>query len=287
MSPTDRVHSGERRLWRAYEPIHAICYFHPQFASTMSETGLTGWWNGYFAGRAAPLGPTPPQVVTSLFYGFSPAMVARAVPKIWTRITPEAAIEARLDAAEWVLAEHADAGSRDELRRVTDDLERVIDTLSFDGRALASAWYSVPRPTSVLQRLWLATTVLREHRGDGHVIAATATGFTGLEAAMTHIATGQVSRRIIQENRGWTDAQWASARRALLDRGILSDEQTLTPRGTALRDRIEDLTDQLAASSLLLSDTPGGTIHVLTSLARALIDRGAVPASNPIGVPRP
>lgn len=287
MSTTDRVQSAERRLWRAYEPIHAICYFHPHFAATMNETGLTGWWNGYFAGRAAPLGPTPSQVVTSLFYGFSPAMVDRAVPKIWTRVSPEAAIEARFDAAETVLAEHAGAGSLDDLHRVTDGLERAIDALPFDGRALASAWHSVRRPDSILQRLWLAATILREHRGDGHVIAATANGLTGLEASITHIASGQVSRRVIQENRGWTDEQWQIAHLALRERGILADDDSLTTRGTALRDRIEDLTDQLAAPSVHALNDAAGTIDVLTSLARLLVDRGAVPVPNPIGVPRP
>lgn len=287
MSSTDRDHRAARRLWRAYEPIHAICYFHPHFAESMSEAGLTGWWNGYFAGRAAPLGPTPPQVVTSLFYGFSPAMVARAVPKIWTRITPEAVIDVRFEAAETVLAEYADTGSLDDLRRVTDDLERAIDTLAFDGRALASAWHSVPRPDSMLTRLWLAATVLREHRGDGHVIAATANGLTGLETSITHVATGQVNSRIIRERRGWTEEQWDTAHRALRERGVLAADDTLTTNGAALRDRIEDLTDQLAAPSVQALTDAATTIDVLTSLARHLIDRGAVPNPNPVGVPRP
>ena len=70
----------ERRFWRVYEPVHAVCYFDPAFAAAMVEAGLTGGWNGYFAGRAFPLGAPPAQVVTALFYGFAPAMVARANP---------------------------------------------------------------------------------------------------------------------------------------------------------------------------------------------------------------
>ncbi|WP_099024372.1 SCO6745 family protein [Mycolicibacterium palauense] len=277
----------ERRLWRAYEPVHAISYFHPRFAAVMAETGLTGWWNGYFAGRAAPLGPTPPQVVTALFYGFAPAMVARAIPKIWTRIAPETAVQARLTAAESVLSEQACAGSAEDLRRVTDNLERVVDALAFDGRALAGAWQSVQRPSSLLGRLWLATTILREHRGDGHVIAATASGLTGLEAAITHIAAGQVNRDVLQPSRGWSDEQWEAARCALGERGVLADDDTLTSRGTSLRDRVEDITDQLASATVHALDDAAWTIDILTRLARTLVDRGAVPIPNPIGVPRP
>lgn len=286
--PASNAHQNpQRRLWRAYEPVHAICYFHPRFPEALVETGLTGWWNGYFAGRAAPLGVTPVQVVTALFYGFAPAMVARAIPKIWTRITPVDAIQSRLTTAETVLAEHASAGSTQDLRRVADNLARVIDALDFDGRALASAWHSVPRPSSTLGRLWLAATILREHRGDGHVIAATACGLTGLQASVTHIAAGQVDREVLRRSRGWSDHEWESAERELRERDILSAPDTLTSRGVSLRDRVEDLTDQLASPQGSALDDAGWTIEILTSLARTLVDSGAVPVPNPIGVPRP
>ncbi|MDZ7883585.1 MAG: hypothetical protein U5N53_12020 [Mycobacterium sp.] len=276
-----------RRLWRACEPIHAVCYFHPRFAVSMEEVGLTGGWNGYFAGRSAPLRTTSPPVVAALFYGFAPTMVARAIPKIWTRITPEAAVQARFVAAEAVLAEHIDGACADDLRRATDNLERVIDALTFDGRALAAAWQSIGRPQGLFERLWLATTVLREYRGDGHVIAATGCGLTGLQAAITHIATGQVNRDVLQRNRGWTDDQWEAARNELSDRGILTPQGALTSRGTSLRDRVEDITDELAAATVRTVDHPGWTVDVLTRLARTLVERRAVPIPNPMGVPKP
>lgn len=253
----------------------------------MAESGLTGWWNGYFAGRAAPLGPTPPEVVTALFFGFSPSMVARAVPKIWTRITPQAAVEARLSAADQVLGEHVSAGSTDDLRRVTDNLERAVDGLGFDGRALAGAWCAVDRPAGLCRRLWLSTTILREHRGDGHVAAATAAGLSGLQASMTHIADGRVTREIIQANRGWTDEQWDDAFRELVERDILTPAGALTDRGTALRESIEDTTDRLAARAGRALPDAEWTLGVLTALARVLVDRGVIPIPNPIGVPRP
>lgn len=275
-----------RRFWSLYEPVHAICYYHPTFAETLVGAGLTGSWNGYFAGRAAPLGASASSaVVAALFFGFSPAMVARAIPKIWHRIEPAAAVQARLHAAQVVLQDAATAGSFDDLRRVTDLLERSADSLCCDGRALAAAWAAESRPTSTLARLWLAATVLREHRGDGHVAVATAMGLTGLELALTHIGTGAVPRQVLAAHRGWTDGQWAEATERLTGLGIIDDRGRLTARGRALRQEIEAATDRIAAGGHdLLDDTPSR--HVLTSLTRALFDRGAIVVPNPIGVTR-
>lgn len=277
----------ERRFWRAYEPVHAVCYFDPAFAAAMVDAGLTGGWNGYFAGRAFPLGAPPAQVVTALFYGFAPAMVARAVPKIWTRVTPTGAREARVAAADAVLGAHGSAGSIDDLRRVSDNLERVIDATTVDGRALAGAWQSVARPASWSARLWLAATVLREHRGDGHVIAATACGLTGLQASITHVATGKVDRVVLQRNRGWTDREWADAVQELRDRGVLGADGALTGAGVALRENVERLTDDLATGPWHALEDAEWTVRTLGRLATALVDRGVVPVPNPMGVPRP
>ena len=50
----------------------------------------------YFAGRAAPLGLAPAEVVHAAFYNFGPGEVARHIPYVWENLcTPEQAIEAR------------------------------------------------------------------------------------------------------------------------------------------------------------------------------------------------
>lgn len=279
--------SPQRRFWRAYEPVHAVCYFDPAFAAALVDAGLTGGWNGYFAGRAFPLGAPPAAVVTALFYGFAPAMVARAVPKVWGRITPAAVGEARFTAADAVLGTHAEAGSTADLRRITDELERVTDSMAVDGRALAGAWQSVPRPPSLFARLWLAATVLREHRGDGHVIAATACGLTGLQASITHVATGQLDRDVLQRNRGWSDQEWMDATQVLQESGVLAADGTLTGAGMSLRERVEHLTDDLATSPWRALEDAEWTTRTLGRFARLLVDRGLVPVPNPMGVPRP
>src|SRR5262249_6870995 len=85
-----------RRLWTLTEPVHALTYFAPEAHAAFTAAGLRGFWRGYFAGRAAPLGHTPAEVVTATFFGFHPAFVARAVPSVWDILDPAAAIDARL-----------------------------------------------------------------------------------------------------------------------------------------------------------------------------------------------
>ena len=60
--PTDRERA--RRLWHLLEPIHAVAYFAPEPLAAYSEAGTRGFWMGYVAGRAAPLGTVTAAPVT-------------------------------------------------------------------------------------------------------------------------------------------------------------------------------------------------------------------------------
>src|SRR3954451_6659850 len=86
-----------RGLGALGEPYHALLYFSAECLGASTDIGLHGFWNGYFAVRAAPLGAVGADVVTATFYNFAPGFVARRVPAIWTATTPEAALQARLD----------------------------------------------------------------------------------------------------------------------------------------------------------------------------------------------
>src|SRR6476659_2323096 len=85
-----------RRMWALGEPLHAVIYFAEECLAAGERTGLFGFWQTYFALRAAPLGAVGPEVVTATFYNFAPAFVARRVPGIWTATTPELALQAQL-----------------------------------------------------------------------------------------------------------------------------------------------------------------------------------------------
>lgn len=69
-----------RDIWRLIEPIHAVVYFSPEPIAELKAVGYRGFWMGYFASRAAPLGAASAQVVHALFYNFTFDHVARALP---------------------------------------------------------------------------------------------------------------------------------------------------------------------------------------------------------------
>jgi hypothetical protein len=279
-----------RRFWAAIEPVHAIVYFAPQPLEAARKTGLRGFWMSYFASRVAPLGALPAPAVEAMTYGFAPSMVARAIPDAWKFAAPEAVLAARLSSAPAALREQVDPVLLKPAGELADLLWEAVAGCRFDGRPLAAAWAGVPRPAGdPVGDLWLATTVLREHRGDGHVLAGVAHGLRGLDATVTFAATGAISRAMVQPTRGWTDEDWAQSSRRLQARGLLDTGGRLTKTGGTLRRDVEDLTDRLAAGPVERLGSTGveRAIDLATPISRHLMDTGVVPVPNPIGAPRP
>lgn len=278
----------ERELWSLVEPVHAIAYFAPPVSGCLGELGLHGFWNGYFAGRAAPMGAVGPGPVAAAFFGFAPAMVARAVPKVWTRVAPADVLTSRLSAAGEFLTPLLAEVAPVAVDGATAALTAAAVGAPTHGRALAAAWQEVGPPQAPAARLWWATTVIREQRGDGHVIAATHAGLSGLETTLTHIASGVVTRETMQPNRGWSDEEWASAQQELVRRGVLTADGSLTSAGRELREGVEADTDRLARPVLeALEDDLPAVREVLGRLGRAIAAGGNLPAGNPMGVPFP
>ena len=56
-----------RRLYRLVEPIHLVTYFSTEPTEALMALGYRNYWDGYFAGRAAPLGRVP-AAYFGLFY---------------------------------------------------------------------------------------------------------------------------------------------------------------------------------------------------------------------------
>jgi hypothetical protein len=239
--------SAERRLWSLFEPVHAVTYFTAHAARAYEEAGLRGFWRGYFAGRAAPLGAVGPGPVTAAFFGFAPAMVARALPDVWTRITPSAAITARAAGARAALAELL-AGAPG-LAEAADLLSAAARAVDLPGRVLAGAYADLPWPDADLDRLWHAATILREHRGDGHVAALLTAGVTGCESVVWRAALeADLTRATVQRARGWTDDEWDAAAGGLRNRGWLGPDGTATDTARIAYADVEALTDRLAAA---------------------------------------
>lgn len=232
-----------RQMWTLFEPVHAVGYFTPPPRAAYEAAGLRGYWRGYFAGRAAPFGAVGPGVVIATFFGFAPQMVRRALPSVWELASPEVALAAREAGARAALRElfgDADVAEAAELLRAAAEAVDVV------GRPLAAANVALPWPTDPLGVLWHAATILREHRGDGHVAALLVAGLDGCESLVWRSAVDS-DRQVMQPIRGWTDEEWDAAAARLAVRGWLDADGRATEVALAARDRIEGSTDQLAA----------------------------------------
>jgi hypothetical protein len=281
-------------MWTLFEPIHAVIYFTPEGRSAFERAGLRGFWRGYFAGRAAPLGTVSAAVVGASFFNFAPAFVARAIPGVWELISPEEALRTRLTSAADALGSLL-AGREPEVQAAADLLWRAVGELDCAGRVLAAANVALPARwdgatgssgSADLTRLWQAATVLREHRGDGHFAALATADIDGCEAVVLRCGL-DLRREDMQPIRGWTDEQWADAQSRLADRGWVGPDGKLTSAGRDAHAGVEEATDRAASRpwARIGAEATTGLATMLTPLAKACAN--VIPYPSPIGVPAP
>jgi hypothetical protein len=276
-------------MWRVFDPIHAVTYFAPECDEEFRACGLKGFWMGYFAGRGAPMGAVEPAVVTATFYNFAPKMAARALPDAWGFASPAKVLDARLAGAQRALGRIlGPEGSSPEVSSAADIARRAAEAVTVVGRPLAAANAALAWPSDPLLVLWQATTILREHRGDGHVAALVDAGLDGLQSHVSFVGTGAISRSVLQPARGWNDEEWQEAERSMVERGWLdpSDPEKLTPLGATARQKIEETTDRLAAEpwERMGEEATAELRALLKPMAGRIADLGVVPVPNPIGL---
>jgi hypothetical protein len=270
------------RAHRAVEPLHAHMYFAPEHDERFSALGLRAGRMSYFAGRAAPMGAVGAGVVTATFYNFSPSLVVHMVPRVWTLASPEQVIATRWDVARASLTRllGEEAVGSPEMTELAGLLREACAVLSPEGRPLYAGHADLPWPEEPLLQVWHGATLLREHRGDGHIAALLHADLNGLEALITHTATGRgFTLPAAKATRGWSEAEWAAESAALVERGLL-DDAGLTAEGEDLRARIEAETDVLSADPWLLLG-PERTARVTElgkGFARRLVAGGAFSA---------
>ncbi|MFJ9845077.1 hypothetical protein ACIRYZ_32455 [Kitasatospora sp. NPDC101155] len=278
----DLVHPA-RALWWLFEPVHAVTYFQPEAQETFEGAGLRGFWRGYFAGRSAPLGAVDAPPVIAAFFNFAPAMVERALPAVWSLASPEETLTARLKGSGAALARLLEHVNREQVERAVETLEQAAARLDCAGRVLAAANAVLPRPTWLYERLWQAATVMREHRGDGHVAALVASGLDGCEALVIRCAM-DMRREQLQPVRGWTDAEWEAAAERLVERGWLTAAGTVTELGRIRHQALEAATDLAAAR--VWEDYPRAELDELAAALKPIsaLCRSSAPF-YPVGLP--
>ncbi|MFE5399978.1 hypothetical protein ACFQ9Z_01020 [Streptomyces sp. NPDC056580] len=277
-----------RGMWQRFEPVHDLVYFAPEARRAADGLGMRGYWMGYFALRAAPLGPVAPCVVTSSFYVFHPARVTRALPDAWGYAGPAEVLTARQEAMDEAMTrlfgvEATRSGTFAEAADLAWEAAAAADTT---GRVLAAANQALRRPGRATARLWQALTTLREHRGDGHVAVLVSLGIGPVEAMVLKAAAGESDGAFLRETRKWEPADWAAAEQALSERGFLTADGALTGEGAAVRALVERRTDEAAERPwrALGAERTARLAGLLEPLARAVGESGLLPPGNPVGL---
>ena len=238
-----------RRMFELLEPICLVTFFAEECNEELAALGHRTYWDGYFASRAAPLGRVPAEVVHAAFYSFADGEAARHIPSAWSKIPAEASLAAR------------ERGSAASVRRILGEklaespgLERVADLITkaaisapTAGRVMYAGMRTVPVPSDPVARLWHSATMLREHRGDGHIAALVGAGIGGTEA---HVISALAHDIYPAESFGrihhLPKQRLAAVMDGLRERGLIDAEGRFTEAGRETQQRIEALTDELA-----------------------------------------
>ncbi|WP_419667204.1 SCO6745 family protein [Streptomyces sp. 2-1] len=277
-----------RQMWHLLEPLHAVLYYAPEVFEEAAGLGFDvgDRWPSYFPLRAAPLGAVGSERVASAFCSFSPRMVAEHMDQAWRTADPRKVLEAREQGIDRAYrAIFGDRVDSPELAEAAALARRVAESVNTAGRPLAAANAELPWPEAPHQQLWHAATILREHRGDGHLAALLVAGLDPVESLVSFAAIGAASVERF-ESRGWSAGEWAAARERLVGRGLLNEDGTATDAGRALRQEVERHTDELAAAPwrALGPDDTGRLADLLGEFWVAVLGSGLLPSETTLGI---
>ena len=191
----------------------------------------------YVRGRAAALGDARPAVMAAAFAAMDPAMFT-AVMEATAGVASDAIVEARTRGAVEGLERAFGTDVDDaEVDAAVETLRRGLDAADTVGRPLSAGLAAMAWPEHRLGRLWRATDLWREVRGDGHVAACVVAGLDGPQMnVLTELWIGWEPGRY-SATRGWSPEALDAAAAALHDRGLVDrpglDGVELTDHGQA------------------------------------------------------
>jgi len=277
-----------RRLRNAVEPVAAGVYFAPESHKAYEALGFDGSpvaadgvarpeLTSYFTSRGACMGRVTGEVVAAAFGCFNPKVVVPAVAAGWQVATRDDILSARQDGAtamlRRVLGEQPDG-----LDRVTGMLRQAADAAPWAGRGLYSGLRSLGFPADPIGAMWRAADLVREHRGDSHVISWAVGGADAVDVLLLTEQWWGLPARSYTPSRGWTADDMDAGMQRLHARGLMSPEETITDTGRAFREEIEVRTDELERPLLnALGDDLDELLDHLDAWSQAIIDAGSYP----------
>ena len=253
-----------RTFGSVLEPLTGQVYFSPECHQNYVALGFDpspGNANGvalpdgaaYFTSRGSVMGQVPGEVVAAAFGVFNPQAVVPSVTLGWSRTDAATICQARDDGAiaqlERILGPEPEG-----IGRVNELLEKAVEPLRPEGRALYSGLRSQKLPDSPVGAMWRRGDMLREYRGDSHIGSWISAGFTATEIGLLTELYWGLPMRSYSRTRAWTDEQFDAATESLEGRGLIADGK-LTDRGREARELIETTTDaQMAPTIHALGD---------------------------------
>ncbi|MEU4079227.1 hypothetical protein DEJ45_05280 [Streptomyces venezuelae] len=272
-----------RRCHNAINPFHSTLYFSPDLDREFGALGFTDRSAMRLAARSAALGAVGAGTVAATFYNYNHELLAQHLPAVWETASPAAVLDARLRTVDATLRRllGEETVASPEMAEAAELALRATEACTRHARPLYSAHADLPVPEEPHLAYWHAATLLREHRGDGHLAALLSAGLDPVEALVSHTATGKgMSPRWVLGSRGWRRADWDGAVERLRGRGLLDAEGALTESGAALRDEVEEHTDRLDRAPYEHLGAAG--VERLTELGRGFLltaaGAGAFPA---------
>jgi hypothetical protein len=279
-----------RRLRNAVEPVAAGVYFAPEAHAAYEALGFDPSpaaaqadgiarpeMKSYFTSRGACMGQVSGEMVAAAFGCFNPKVVVPGVEAGWQTTDRTTILEAREQGAtamlQRVLGEQPEG-----LARVTELLRRAADAAPWPARAMYSGLRSLGFPGSPMGDMWRAADLVREHRGDSHVISWAVGGADAVEILLLTEDYWGVPARAYTPSRGWTDADMDAGFERLQRRGLATADEHITDAGRAFREEIEVRTDELERSLLdALGDDLDELLDHLDPWSEAIIDAGSYP----------
>jgi len=185
-----------------------------------------------------------------MLHSFAEGEAARHIPSAWETIPAEASIAARERGSTASLRrilgdELADSPS---LTRAADLTTKAATSAPTAGRVMYAGMRTLPVPSDPVARLWHSATMLREHRCDGHVAALVGARIGGTEArVLSALDMGIHSPESFGRIHHLPKKRLAEVMDGLRERDLVDADGCFTDAGRETKQRIEALTDELAA----------------------------------------
>ena len=279
-----------RRLRNAVEPVAAGVYFAPEAHAAYEALGFPAnsaapqkdgvarpEMKSYFTSRGACMGHVPGEVVAAAFGCFNRKAVVPFVAAGWQISDRETILGAREQGATAML-QRVLGDQPEGIARATELLRHAADVAPWAGHAVHSGLRSLGFPGTPLGDLWRAADLVREHRGDSHVIAWAVGGADAVEVLLLTEQWWGLQPRIYAPSRGWTDADMDAGFARLQQRGLMTEDEQITDAGMAFREEIEVRTDELERPLLeALGDDLDELLDHLDAWSDAIVEAGSYP----------